>query len=88
VDRRLAPPAARRWPICSSAGFLDASTLVVHGVQCSADDVARLRDIGATVVTCPRSNAYVGAGVPPLESFYDAGVPVAFGTDSLASVET
>jgi hypothetical protein len=68
-------------------GFLDASTLVVHGVQCTADDIARLRHSGATVVTCPRSNAYVGAGEPPLADFYAAGVPVAFGTDSLASVE-
>jgi 5-methylthioadenosine/S-adenosylhomocysteine deaminase len=25
--------------------------------------------------------------VPPLAAFYDAGVPVAFGTDSLASVD-
>jgi cytosine/adenosine deaminase-related metal-dependent hydrolase len=68
-------------------GFLDASTLIVHGVQCTADDIARVRATGATVVSCPRSNAYVGAGSPPLAAFHAAGVPVAFGTDSLASVE-
>jgi cytosine/adenosine deaminase-related metal-dependent hydrolase len=80
-------------PACSPVaylhqrGFLDGSTLVVHGVQCTADDIVRLRHSGATVVTCPRSNAYVGVGEPPLADFYAAGVPVAFGTDSLASVE-
>jgi cytosine/adenosine deaminase-related metal-dependent hydrolase len=68
-------------------GFIEASTLIVHGVQCSADDVARLRDTGAILVSCPRSNAYVGAGEPPLAAFFGAGVPVAFGTDSLASVD-
>jgi cytosine/adenosine deaminase-related metal-dependent hydrolase len=68
-------------------GFLDASTLAVHGVQCTSDDILRIRDVGATIVSCPRSNAYVGAGAPPLAEFYAAGVPVAFGTDSLASVD-
>src|SRR5690606_12639328 len=47
----------------------------------------RLRDLGVTVVSCPRSNVYVGVGSPPLEAFYAAGLDVAFGTDSLASVD-
>lgn len=51
------------------------------------ESLARLGDRGATLVTCPRSNQWVGVGVPPLERFYLSGVPVAVGTDSLASVE-
>jgi aminodeoxyfutalosine deaminase len=37
-------------------------------------------------VTCPRSNVWVGAGLPRLSHFYGCGLPVAIGTDSLASV--
>jgi cytosine/adenosine deaminase-related metal-dependent hydrolase len=60
--------------------------VVVHGVQFLGEDLARLRAIGATLVSCPRSNVYVGVGSPPLEAFYAMDVDVAFGTDSLASV--
>lgn len=69
-----------------SLSFLRPHTLVVHGVQFTGDDVARVKTNGSPLVSCPRSNAYVGAGTPPLDSFYAAGIPVAFGTDSLASV--
>jgi cytosine/adenosine deaminase-related metal-dependent hydrolase len=67
-------------------GFLDSRVLAVHGVQFTGDDLARLRSLGTTVVSCPRSNRHVGVGSPPLEAFYAMGVSVAFGTDSLASV--
>jgi cytosine/adenosine deaminase-related metal-dependent hydrolase len=66
-------------------GFLSPDSLVVHGVQFTADDLVRVRAAGSPLVSCPRSNAYVGVGSPPLESFYAAGIPVVFGTDSLAS---
>jgi cytosine/adenosine deaminase-related metal-dependent hydrolase len=66
-------------------GFLDRRVLVVHGVQFTGDDLARLRGLRITVVSCPRSNRHVGVGSPPLEAFYAMGVSVAFGTDSLAS---
>jgi aminodeoxyfutalosine deaminase len=68
-------------------GFLDSRVLAVHGVQCDGDDLSRLRTLGTTVVSCPRSNRYVGVGDPPIEAFYAMGVSVAFGTDSLASVQ-
>jgi cytosine/adenosine deaminase-related metal-dependent hydrolase len=67
-------------------GFLGPRALAVHGVQMSSDDLRRLAARGTTLVTCPRSNERTGAGVPPLRDFYDSGVAVAVGTDSLASV--
>jgi cytosine/adenosine deaminase-related metal-dependent hydrolase len=68
-------------------GILDSRTLVVHGVQFDTAALTRLAELGATLVTCPRSNQWVGVGVPPIERFYESGVAVAVGTDSLASVE-
>jgi cytosine/adenosine deaminase-related metal-dependent hydrolase len=68
-------------------GFLDSRVLAVHGVQFTGDDLARLRSLATTIVSCPRSNRHVGVGSPPLEAFYAMGVSVAFGTDSLASVD-
>jgi cytosine/adenosine deaminase-related metal-dependent hydrolase len=67
------------------SGFLDERVLAVHGVQMSSSDLARLTARKTTLVTCPRSNRYTGAGSPPLEAFYASGVRVAVGTDSLAS---
>jgi cytosine/adenosine deaminase-related metal-dependent hydrolase len=66
-------------------GFLDNRLLAVHGVQMSKADLARLAERGTTLVTCPRSNVHTGAGVPPIADFYESGVRVAVGTDSLAS---
>ena len=81
------PPGASPVEYLADLGFLDSRVLVVHGVQFSGEDLARLRALAATVVSCPRSNRYVGVGDPPVESFYAMGVNVAFGTDSLASVD-
>ena len=82
-----------RAPGCSPIAYLDAlgfwdeRTLAVHAVQAAESDLAILASRGVTLVTCPRSNAWVGAGVPPVEAFYRSGARVAVGTDSLASVE-
>ena len=78
-------------PGCSPVEYLDrlrffgGDTLVVHGTHLSDPDLVRLAARGATLVTCPRSNRHVGVGDPPIARFYDAGVKVAVGTDSLAS---
>jgi aminodeoxyfutalosine deaminase len=84
-----------RWraPGCGPVEYLDRLGLVnrrllaVHGTQFREPEIARLAAAGATIVTCPRSNRWTGAGVPPIAQFYASGVRVAVGTDSLASVE-
>jgi cytosine/adenosine deaminase-related metal-dependent hydrolase len=54
-------------------------------VQCTDAELARLAGARATIVTCPRSNVWVGVGSPPASRFYASGARVAIGTDSLAS---
>ena len=80
-------PACSPVAYLAEMGFLDSRVIAVHAVQCSSDDLAHLRKLGTTVVSCPRSNRYVGVGEAPLEAFYAAGLSVALGTDSLASVD-
>jgi cytosine/adenosine deaminase-related metal-dependent hydrolase len=67
-------------------GFLGRRLLAVHGVQFGRQELERLRARDVTLVTCPRGSALTGAGKPPVVAFYGAGVRVAIGTDSLASV--
>jgi aminodeoxyfutalosine deaminase len=78
-------------PGCGPAEYLDRMgilaprLLAVHGVQLDDPSLKRLRARGVTLVTCPRSNEYVGVGAPPVARFYSSGIDVAIGTDSLAS---
>jgi cytosine/adenosine deaminase-related metal-dependent hydrolase len=67
-------------------GVLDERVLVVHGVQLSSRELECVAARGATLVTCPRGNIGTGAGTPPITEFFESGVRVAVGTDSLASV--
>ena len=69
-----------------SLGWCGRDTLMVHGVQLTDSDLSRMASGDVTLVTCPRSNNWTGAGHPPVDRFYASGVRVAVGTDSLASV--
>lgn len=88
--QNMVPPPARRTPTTYLAerGGLVPSNLLVHGVQVSDEDAELLARSGATVVLCPRSNARLGVGRAPVELYRRAGVPLALGTDSLASCDS
>lgn len=79
------PPGCGPGDYLCDLGVIGAGTLVVHGVQLTDAELARIADTGATVVTCPRSNTWVGVGAPPIARFIASGVRLAVGTDSLAS---
>jgi len=74
-----------RSPVAAVAPSLHAGSLVVHAVDVDDEDLALLRDSGATVVLCPRSNRHISGRLPDLPRLVAAGIPLAVGTDSLAS---
>jgi aminodeoxyfutalosine deaminase len=84
-DPAWVAPGGTPVQFLDDSGFLDGRVLAVHGVQMTTADLDRLVARGTTLVTCPRSNGHTGAGAPPIEDFYNYGVKVAVGTDSLAS---
>jgi cytosine/adenosine deaminase-related metal-dependent hydrolase len=86
----MVPLPSRRSPVAfiEACGGLVPSCLLAHGVQVDAADVARLAKAGSTLVCCPRSNARLGVGKVPVELYRQAGVPLALGTDSLASCDS
>jgi cytosine/adenosine deaminase-related metal-dependent hydrolase len=80
----------RKSPVAylASLGAFQTETppLLVHMVHAAADDRRIARDAGATVVLCPRSNLHIGGRLPDVDAFFDDGLAMAIGTDSLASV--
>jgi cytosine/adenosine deaminase-related metal-dependent hydrolase len=87
-DAEWTPPGGGPVDYLLDLEYLTPGCLIVHGVHLTVAELERLRERQAVIVTCPRSNEWVGAGMPPVSHFYASGVPVAIGTDSLASVAT
>jgi len=80
-----APMRATSASYLDELGVLDSSTLAVHAVHITPADAALLKQRGVTVVLCPRSNDRLNVGCAPHHLLKSAGIPLALGTDSLAS---
>jgi cytosine/adenosine deaminase-related metal-dependent hydrolase len=81
------PPARHTSPTAylESAGVLRPGTTVVHCVHITPSEAEILRKRGVSVVLCPRSNEKLDVGTAPVHLLKAAGIPLALGTDSLAS---
>jgi cytosine/adenosine deaminase-related metal-dependent hydrolase len=64
---------------------LDPMTTVIHCVHVTPADVEILKRSGASAVLCPRSNDRLAVGTAPASLLKHALIPLALGTDSLAS---
>ena len=67
-------------------GVVQRGALCIHCVHVDDADIKLLRNAGAAVAHCPRSNRAHGHGTAHLAAFRAAGIPVALGTDSVVSV--
>jgi 5-methylthioadenosine/S-adenosylhomocysteine deaminase len=68
--------------------ILDTHPLLAHCIRVNDDDIRTLRNYGAKVAHCPKSNAKLGHGCAPLAKFFESGVSVGLGSDSVASNNT
>jgi cytosine/adenosine deaminase-related metal-dependent hydrolase len=84
-DDALFFPKRGLFDYASELGVLRDNTLLVHLTDARRDELLRVRDSGAHVVLCPRSNLFIEARLPPLLAMLDVGLDPALGTDSLAS---
>ena len=72
----------------AALGVLDARPLLAHCVAVDEADIATLKEKGARVAHCPKSNAKFGHGRAPFESFLRHELTIGFGSDSVASNNT
>ena len=72
----------------ASLGVFDVPTSAAHCVWLTEHDISILKEKNVTPVHCPVSNLKLGSGVMPLRKMLDCGIPVALGTDGVASNNT
>ena len=78
--RRTSPTA-----YLDSLGVLRPGTVAAHCVHITPYEAEILKARGVAVVLCPRSNDKLDVGTAPVRLLKKAGIPLALGTDSLAS---
>lgn len=65
-------------------GLASGVDLVVHATNATGEDLRLLEDCSRPkVVLCPRTNALLGDGLPPVHEFLNRNIPFALGTDNL-----
>ncbi|MEO6709852.1 MAG: amidohydrolase family protein [Planctomycetota bacterium] len=71
--------------LLEDAGLLNERIALVHGNCARPEEIARVARAGATLVHCPGTHAFFERAPFDLRAWHAAGVPVALGTDSMAS---
>jgi 5-methylthioadenosine/S-adenosylhomocysteine deaminase len=66
-------------------GVLETKPLLAHCINVDDPEIELIKNYGASIAHCPRSNAKLGHGRAPFAKFVRAGVKVGLGSDSVAS---
>ncbi len=71
--------------VLAEQGVFDTRATAAHGVWITEQDMELLAEKGVTVAHNPVSNLKLASGVAPVTKMLEKGVPVALGTDGMAS---
>lgn len=66
-------------------GVLSTQPLLAHCITVDDRDIETMKEAGACVAHCPKSNAKLGHGRAPFAAFVREGIKLGFGSDSVAS---
>jgi 5-methylthioadenosine/S-adenosylhomocysteine deaminase len=79
------PPGTSGIRLLAAHELLGPNVLAVHCVVVDAEEIELLARYDVAVAHCPRSNAFLGCGIAPVDELLAAGIRVGLGTDSPAS---
>src|SRR5437660_8303203 len=69
-------------------GVLETKPLLAHCINVDETDLDLIKQSGAAIAHCPKSNAKLGHGCAPFAQFISQGITVGLGSDSVASNNT
>jgi len=78
---RLFPKSRDYLDVYERFDLVGPLSVLAHNVHATDAEIGRIAARGASIASCPRSNAALGSGIFPLRRHVDAGVRCALGTD-------
>jgi cytosine/adenosine deaminase-related metal-dependent hydrolase len=81
-------PAISTIQYLARHGVLSTQPLLAHCIRVDEADILTIKEAGARIAHCPKSNAKLGHGRAPFAAFAEQGIKVGFGSDSVASNNT
>jgi formimidoylglutamate deiminase len=73
--------------LLDTEGLLSNRFTAVHAIHVTPKAIAAISRAGASVCACPTTERNLGDGVVPVDAYFNAGVPVALGTDSQIQID-
>jgi 5-methylthioadenosine/S-adenosylhomocysteine deaminase len=86
AERALIEGATGKAPTAylDSVGLVNERSVIAHGVNLDANEIAILAERGASITHCPSSNLKLGSGIADVRALRDHGITVGIGADGSA----